>query len=60
MSKADFLAVLKKNGLETVEENGVVMVLYEGGISEFKRVFGKAGRLAREYGYDKSMGAKAK
>ena len=47
MSKADFVAVLKKNGLEAVEENGVVMVLYESGISEFKRVFGKAGRLAR-------------
>ena len=38
MSKADFVAVLKKNGLEAVEENGVV---------KFKRVFGKAGRLAR-------------
>ena len=60
MSKADFVNVLKKNGLEAVEENGVVIVLYEGGISEFKRVFGKARRLAKEYGYNNSMGARAK
>lgn len=60
MSKADFVNVLRENGLEAIEENGVVIVLYEGGIPEFKRTFGKARRLAKEYGYTSSIGARAK
>ena len=60
MSKTDFVNVLRENGLEAVEENGVVVVLYEGGIREFERAFGKARRLAKQYGYTNSMGAKAK
>ena len=60
MSKADFVKVLKKNGLEAVEETGVVIILYEGGMREFKRAFWKARRMANEYGYTNSMGARAK
>ena len=60
MSKADFVRVLRENELEAIEENGVVVVLYEGGMREFERTFRKAKRLAKEYGYTNSLGARAK
>ena len=60
MNKSDFIAVLKENGLDAIEENGVVIVLYEGGMREFERAFAKARRLAKEKGYANSIGARGR
>lgn len=60
MSKSEFISVLSKNGLEAIEENGVVVVLYEGGMSEFEKAFSKALHLAKLNGYANSLGARAK
>lgn len=60
MEKEDFIRVLKDNGLEAIEENGVVVVLYDGGMKEFERAFSKTRRLAKVHGYVNSYGARAK
>ncbi len=60
MSKSEFVAVLRENGLDTAEENGVVIVFYEGGLHEFKRTCAKARYLAVENGYVNSLGVRAK
>ena len=60
MSKSEFVTILKENGLDAAEENGVVTVFYEGGIREFTRTFAKAKHLAEVNGYVNSLGARAK
>ena len=60
MSKSEFITVLKENGLDAAEENGVVIVFYKGGIREFTRTFAKAKHLAKVNGYVNSLGARSK
>ncbi|SHO50126.1 hypothetical protein [Anaerocolumna xylanovorans] len=50
---------LKEYGYKAIEENGVLMILYDGPEKAFNKVFANACAIAKSTGYKASIGMRS-